>query len=152
MPLDAGIPAPDFSLPDETGTMRRLSDFRGRQLILYFYPEDDTPGCTKEACEFRDASKTFAKRDAVIVGISPDKAAAQEKFATKYSLPFTLVPDPDHTIAEAYGVWKEKSMYGRKYMGILRSHFVIDEQGNLADVQYNVKATDSAPKALASLG
>ena len=102
-------------------------------MVLFFFPKADTPGCTKESCEFRDAQKTFTRKNAAIVGISPDKPAAQAKFAEKYGLPYTFVADPDHAIAEAYGVWKEKSMYGRKYMGIERTTFVIDEKGKIAD-------------------
>lgn len=129
----------------------KLSEQRGKRVVLFFYPKSDTPGCTKEACEFRDAAKTFAKRDAVIVGLSPDKAPAQQKFAAKYNLPFTLVPDPEHAIAEAYGVWVEKSMYGRKYMGIERSTFVIDEKGKIAHVFRKVKPEGHAAEVLEAL-
>ena len=109
--------------PDIKTSQFSLADLKGQRAVLFFFPKADTPGCTKEACEFRDAQKTFTKKNAAIVGISPDKEAAHAKFAIKYSLPFTLVPDQEHTIAEAYGVWKEKSMYGRKYMGIERTTF-----------------------------
>ena len=129
MAIQAGDTAPDI----KTNAFS-LSGKRGKRVVLFFYPKSDTPGCTKEACEFRDAAKTFAKNDAVIVGLSPDEAPAQQKFATKYDLPFTLVPDPQHAIAEAYGVWTEKSMYGRKYMGIDRSTFLIDSEGKIAAV------------------
>ena len=129
-----------------------LADQRGKRVVLFFYPKSDTPGCTKEACEFRDAAKTFAKKDAVIVGLSPDKAPAQQKFATKYGLPFTLVPDPDHAIAEAYGVWKEKSMYGRKYMGIERSAFLIDANGVILHAWYKISPKDTPLKLLEALG
>ena len=146
MAIQAGDKAPDIKTSEF-----RLADQRGKKVVLFFYPKSDTPGCTKEACEFRDASKTFARRDAVIVGLSPDKAPAQQKFAAKYSLPFTLVPDPEHAIAEAYGVWVEKSMYGRKYMGIERSTFVIDEKGKVAHVFRKVKPEGHAAEVLEAL-
>jgi peroxiredoxin Q/BCP len=146
MAIQEGDKAPDIKTPEF-----KLADHRGKRVVLFFYPKSDTPGCTKEACEFRDASKTFAKRDAVIVGLSPDQAPAQQKFAAKYGLPFTLVPDPDHSIAEAYGVWKEKSMYGRKYMGIERSTFVVDEKGRLARVFRKVKPEGHAAQVIDAL-
>ena len=146
MAIQAGDKAPDIKTSEF-----KLADQRGKRVVLFFYPKSDTPGCTKEACEFRDAAKTFAKRDAVIVGLSPDKAPAQQKFATKYDLPFTLVPDPDHAIAEAYGVWVEKSMYGRKYMGIERSTFVVDEKGRIAHVFRKVKPEGHAAEVLEAL-
>ncbi len=118
---------------------------------MFFFPKADTPGCTKEACEFRDASKTFTKKNANIIGISPDKPAAHAKFAAKYDLPFTLVADPDHAIADAYGVWKEKSMYGRQYMGIERTTFVIDEQGKIAQIFPKVKVAGHAAEVLEAL-
>ena len=128
-----------------------LAGLKGQRAVVFFFPKADTPGCTKEACEFRDASKTFTKQNAVIVGISPDKEAAHVKFATKYALPYTLVPDPDHAIAEAYGVWKEKSMYGRKYMGIERTTFVIDEKGKIARIFAKVKPAGHAAEVLEAL-
>lgn len=146
MAIQAGDKAPDIKTP-----AFKLADQRGKRVVLFFYPKSDTPGCTKEACEFRDAAKTFAKNDAVIVGLSPDQAPAQQKFAAKYSLPFTLVPDPEHSIAEAYGVWVEKSMYGRKYMGIERSTFVIDEKGKIAHVFRKVKPEGHAAQVLEAL-
>ncbi len=118
MPLQVGDKAPDIKTSEFS-----LASLKGQRVVVFFFPKADTPGCTKEACEFRDASKTFSKKKAAIIGISPDKPAAHVKFAAKYDLPFTLVADPDHSIAEAYGVWKEKSMYGRKYMGIERTTF-----------------------------
>jgi peroxiredoxin Q/BCP len=150
--LKAGDPAPDFETVNENGEKVSLKALRGKRVVLYFYPKDNTSGCTAQACAFRDAYPQIEGKNAVVLGVSPDSAKSHVSFKTKYELPFPLLIDQDHQIAEAYGVWREKSMYGRKYMGILRSHFVIDEQGKLADVQYNVKATDSAPKALASLG
>jgi thioredoxin-dependent peroxiredoxin len=128
-----------------------LSKLRGKRVVLFFYPKSDTPGCTKEACEFRDASKKFAKANAEIIGLSPDKAEKQQKFAEKYSLPYTFVPDPDHAIAEAYGVWKEKSMYGKKYMGIERSTFVVDETGKIEKIFSKVKPVGHAAEVLESL-
>ncbi len=128
-----------------------LAKLRGKRVVIFFYPKSDTPGCTKEACEFRDASKQFAKANAEIVGISPDKSEAQQKFAAKYTLPFTFVPDPDHSIAEAYGVWKEKSMYGRKYMGIERSTFVIGVDGKVEKIFAKVKPEGHAAQVLEAL-
>jgi peroxiredoxin Q/BCP len=128
-----------------------LAKLRGKRVVIFFYPKSDTPGCTKEACEFRDASKQFAKANAEIVGCSPDKTEAQQKFATKYSLPYTFVPDPDHSIAEAYGVWKEKSMYGKKYMGIERTTFVVDEVGKVEKVFAKVKPAGHAAEVLEAL-
>jgi peroxiredoxin Q/BCP len=148
--LNEGDKAPAISLVDQEGAPQKLASYKGRKVLVYFYPKADTPGCTTQACGLRDIAGEVG--DTAIVGISPDKPAAQKKFDTKYHLGFPLLSDPDHAVAEAYGVWQEKSMYGRKYMGVLRSHFVIDEQGKLADVQYNVKAGDSSVKALAALG
>jgi peroxiredoxin Q/BCP len=146
MAIQVGDRAPSIRTPQFD-----LAQFRGRRVVLFFFTKADTPGCTKEACEFRDASKTFTKRDTVIAGISPDQPAAHDKFAAKYHLPFPLVPDPDHAIAEAYGVWKEKSMYGRKYMGIERSTFVIDEKGKIAHVFSKVKPEGHAAQVLEAL-
>ena len=146
MAIQVGDKAPDIKTSEF-----KLAEQRGKRVVLFFYPKSDTPGCTKEACEFRDTAKTFAKRDTVIVGLSPDKAPAQQKFATKHSLPFTLVPDPEHAIAEAYGVWVEKSMYGRKYMGIERSTFVIDEKGKIAHIFHKVKPEGHAAEVLEAL-
>jgi thioredoxin-dependent peroxiredoxin len=120
-------------------------------MVLFFFPKADTPGCTKEACEFRDAQKAFTRKNAAIVGISPDKPAAHSKFAEKYSLPYNFVADLDHAIAEAYGVWKEKSMYGRKYMGIERTTFVIDEKGKIAHIFAKVKPAGHAAEVLEAL-
>ena len=128
-----------------------LAGLKGKKVVIFFFPKADTPGCTKEACEFRDSSKMFQKKNAVIIGISPDKAAAQAKFATKYELPYTFVPDPEHAIAEAFDVWKEKSMYGRTYMGIERTTFIIDEKGKIAKIFPKVKVTGHAAEVLGSL-
>ena len=129
----------------------QLSKLRGKNVVIFFFPKADTPGCTRESCEFRDFSKRFAKLNAEIVGVSPDKTEAQERFAAKYGLPYTLVPDPDHSIAEAYGVWKEKKNYGRTYMGIERTTVVVDSQGKVAKVFPKVKVDGHAEKVLASL-
>ncbi len=149
--LQVGDLAPDFSLPSDSGAPVQLSDLRGKRIVLYFYPKDDTSGCTTQACGFRDAYPTIEEKNAVVLGISPDDEMSHRKFKTKYDLPFTLLVDADHAVAEAYGVWGEKSMYGKKYMGITRSHFVIDEQGRLVDVQVKVSPADSVAKALAVL-
>ncbi len=146
MQIQVGKPAPEIKTSEFS-----LAGLRGQRVVLFFFPKADTPGCTTESCEFRDAHKTFTKKNAVIVGISPDKTAAHAKFAAKYSLPFTLVADPEHAIAEAYGVWKEKSMYGRKYMGIERTTFVIDEQGKIAKIFAKVKPAGHAAEVLEAL-
>ncbi|MGH3134330.1 MAG: thioredoxin-dependent thiol peroxidase [Gaiellaceae bacterium] len=146
-----GDPAPDFALPDDTGTVRRLADARGRWLVLFFYPKDDTPGCTVEACEFRDANETIAERGADVWGISPQGAASKRAFSEKFGLPFTLLADEDHAVSETYGVWVEKSFAGKKYMGVERSTFVIDGDGNLAKVMRNVKPDTHADDVLAAL-
>jgi thioredoxin-dependent peroxiredoxin len=128
-----------------------LSKMRGKRVVLFFFPKSDTPGCTKEACGFRDASQKFVKANAEIVGISPEKADPQQKFAAKFSLPFTFAPDPDHAIAEAYGVWKEKSMYGKKYMGIERTTFLVGADGKIAKIFPKVKPEGHAEQVLAAL-
>ena len=146
MPLQVGDKAPDIKTSEFS-----LAGLKGQRAVVFFFPKADTPGCTVEACEFRDASKTFSKKKAAIIGISPDKAAAHTKFAAKYDLPYTLVADPEHAIAEAYGVWKEKSMYGRKYMGIERTTFVIDEKGKIAHIFAKVKPAGHAAEVLEAL-
>ena len=146
MPIQVGDKAPNIKTSEFS-----LADAKGQRVVLFFFPKADTPGCTKEACEFRDAQKTFTRKNAAIVGISPDKPAAHAKFAEKYSLPYAFVADPDHAIAEAYGVWKEKSMYGRKYMGIERTTFVIDEKGKIAKIFPKVKPAGHAAEVLESL-
>jgi peroxiredoxin Q/BCP len=150
--LKPGDAAPDFDTVNENGDKVSLKALRGKRVVLYFYPKDNTTGCTAQACAFRDAYPGIEDKNAMVLGVSPDSAKSHQSFKSKFSLPFPLLIDQDHKIAEAYGVWREKSMYGRKYMGVLRSHFVIDEQGKLADVQYNVKANESAKKAVEALG
>ncbi len=154
MPSNALLPgdlAPDFELLSDSGVPVRLSSLRGQRVVLYFYPKDDTSGCTTQACGFRDAYPVIEEHNAVVLGVSPDGLKSHQKFRTKYDLPFTLLVDADHAVAEAYGVWGEKSMYGRKYMGIIRSHFVIDEQGRIADAQVKVSPSDSVDRALEAL-
>ena len=142
--LKPGDKAPAFALADQAGNTVKLSQFKGRKVLVYFYPKADTPGCTAQACGLRDAAPKIKKGDALVVGISPDKPAAQAKFDTKYKLKFPLLSDPDHTVAEAYGAWGEKSMYGRKYMGIMRTTFVIDAKGKIAKVFEKVKPEEHA--------
>ena len=146
--IDPGKKAPAFSLKDQRGQVQKLSDYDGRPVVLYFYPKDDTPGCTTEACEFRDEYSRFRQRGAVVLGVSPDDEASHVRFKEKYSLPFTLLADPDHKTAEDYGVWVEKNMYGKKRMGIKRSTFVIDAEGNVARALYGVKPEGHADEVL----
>jgi len=140
--------APEFTLQDQNGDSVSLSDFRGRKVVLYFYPKDDTPGCTTQSCELRDNVATFDTRGAVILGVSPDGVASHRKFADKFDLPFPLLADVDHKVAEAYDVWKEKSMYGRTYWGNERTTFVIDEQGRIAKVLPKVKPAEHVDRVL----
>jgi peroxiredoxin Q/BCP len=150
--LKVGDTAPDFEALSDSGKTIKLSDFRGKRVVLYFYPKDSTPGCTTQACGFRDSYPAVQKRKGVVLGVSPDGVASHQKFKTNQKLPFPLVVDQDHAIAEAYGVWGEKSMYGKKYMGIIRSHFVIDEKGKISDAQVKVSPADSVKLALEKLG
>jgi peroxiredoxin Q/BCP len=145
--LKAGGKAPLFSLLDQEGKKVSLSDFKGKKLLLYFYPKADTPGCTKQACSIRDASKELKKYGAAAVGISPDEPARQKKFDNKYSLGFPLLSDQDNKVARAYGAWGEKSMYGKKYKGIIRSSFVIDGRGKILQASYKVKPLETVPNA-----
>jgi peroxiredoxin Q/BCP len=150
-PVNVGDLAPDFALRSDTGDTVQLSDFRGKRVILYFYPKDDTSGCTTQACGFRDVFPEIEEQNAVVLGISPDGVQSHQKFKTKHNLPFTLLVDDQHTAAEAYGVWGEKKMYGKTYMGIIRSHFVIDEAGNVVETAVKVKPADSVKQAVAAL-
>ena len=150
MALTAGDTAPDFTVLDDTGKEFHLKDLKSKTAVLYFYPKADTPGCTKESCEFRDGIGDFKKHDAVVIGISPDQVTAQAKFKAKYELSFPLLADHDHKIAEAYSVWKEKSMYGKKYMGIERTTFLI-KGGKIARVFEKVKPEGHAAEVLAAL-
>jgi peroxiredoxin Q/BCP len=149
--VEEGEPAPDFSLASDTGEAVTLSSFRGRPVVLYFYPKDDTPGCTTQACGIRDVYPDFRDRGAVVLGVSPDDEASHVKFKEKYSLPFALLADPDHEVAEKYGVWKERNLYGKKSMGIERSTFVIDADGNISKVMRRVKPDTHAADVLAAL-
>ena len=149
--LKEGDKAPDIQLDSDSGESFRLSSLKGKKVVLYFYPRADTPGCTVEACEFRDNSKKFAKKNVVIVGISPDVVKSQAKFKDKFNLPFTLLCDVDKTAAQAYGVYKEKNMYGKKVMGIERTTFIIDEDGRIAKLFPKVKAQRHADQILAAL-
>ncbi len=149
--LKEGDKAPDIQLANDAGKPFRLSDLAGKRVVLYFYPKADTPGCTVEACEFRDGVKAFAKKGAAIVGISPDKPAAQAKFKQKYDLPFSLLADEEKAAAKAYGVWKEKNMYGKKMMGIERTTFVIGPDGKIEKIYAKVKAKGHAEEVLGQL-
>jgi thioredoxin-dependent peroxiredoxin len=149
--LVPGDPAPDFALPDQNGDPVKLSDFRGREVLLYFYPKADTPGCTSQSCSVRDALPKLRELDIAAIGISPDTPKKQARFDTKYMLGFPLLSDPDHTVAEAYGVWGEKSMYGKKYMGIVRSSFLVDDEGKIRHAWYKVSPVDTVPNALAAI-
>jgi peroxiredoxin Q/BCP len=150
--IKVGDKAPDFALLSDAGTPVRLSDFRGKRVVLYFYPKDDTPGCTTQACGFRDHYPQIEAKNAVVIGISPDGVESHQKFKTKYDLPFILLVDDQHQVAERYGVWAQKSMYGKTYWGVERSHFVIDEQGTIVEAAVKVKPEDSVRQALAALG
>jgi thioredoxin-dependent peroxiredoxin len=132
--IKTGDKAPDLELADDSGKTVSLSDFKGKKVVLYFYPKDDTSGCTKEACEFRDAFPRFGQSDAEIIGVSPDSVESHQKFKQKYSLPFRLLADEGHKLADKFGVWKEKSMYGRKYMGVERTTVLIDPDGRVARI------------------
>ncbi len=149
--IEAGAAAPDFSLTSDAGETVSLSALRGKPVVLYFYPKDDTPGCTKQACGIRDAWGEFERRGAVVLGVSPDDEKSHVKFRDKFELPFPLLADTAHETAEAYGVWVEKSMYGKKYMGVERSTFVIDADGKVTKVLRNVKPETHADDVLAVL-
>jgi peroxiredoxin Q/BCP len=150
--LARGDKAPAFALADQSGAMHTLADHKGRKLLVYFYPKADTPGCTVQSCSVRDARRDFAKQGVDVVGISPDKPAAQAKFDAKYSLGFPLLADTEHTVAESYGAWGEKSMYGRKYMGIIRSAFLIDEKGKIEQAWPKFSPKDTPTNLTKALG
>jgi peroxiredoxin Q/BCP len=148
MPLASGIPAPDFELPDETNASRRLSSLRGKPVILYFYPKDDTPGCTKEACNFRDDYSAYEKEGVTILGVSPDTSRSHARFKTKFQLPFPLLADEDHKVCELYAAWGPKKFMGREYEGVLRTTYLIDAQGNIARVFENVRPAEHSAEVL----
>ena len=152
MPIPAGIPAPDFELLDDTGTPRKLSDYRGRNVVLYFYPKDDTPGCTKEACNFRDDYSAYENAGVVILGVSPDSVASHVKFKKKFQLPFPLLADEGHKVCDLYGVWGPKKFMGRSYDGVLRTTFLIDENGTIVRVFENVRPPEHSAELLTTLG
>lgn len=151
-PVSEGDQAPTFSLSADDGSTVDLEDLRGRKVVLYFYPKDDTPGCTRQACEIRDQWSAFRDTDAVVLGVSPDPVESHVRFKEKYDLPFPLLADEEHEVAEAYGVWKEKTLYGKKHMGIERSTFIIDEDGRIEAAFRRVKPEAHADKVLAELG
>lgn len=149
--LKIGDPAPEFELISDQGQTVRPSDLRGKRVLLYFYPKDDTPGCTAQSCGFRDAHADLQSKNVFVLGISPDGVKSHQRFRAKYGLPFTLLADPKGRVARAYGVWAEKTFFGRKIHGVVRSHFVIDEGGRLADVQVRVSPDESVERALQAL-
>ena len=148
MPISTGIQAPDFILPDENNTLRRLSDFRGRAVILYFYPKDDTPGCTTEACNFRDDYSAYSEADVIILGVSPDSPQSHAKFKAKYGLPFPLLADEEHKVCGLYGAWGLKKTMGRETEGVLRTTFLIDASGRIARVFENVRPAEHSAEVL----
>lgn len=152
MPISDGIAAPDFELLDETNTPRKLSDYRGRNVVLYFYPKDDTPGCTKEACNFRDDYSAYEKAGVVILGVSPDSVESHVKFKTKFQLQFPLLADDEHKVCDIYQVWGPKKFLGKQYEGVLRTTFLIDENGNIVKVFENVRPAEHSAELLEALG
>jgi peroxiredoxin Q/BCP len=151
MPISKGIPAPDFELEDETGTRKRLSDYLGKVVVLYFYPKDDTPGCTTEACNFRDDYHRYEAAGAAILGVSPDNVKSHSKFKSKFDLPFPLLADVDHRVCDLYGVWGLKKMMGREYEGVFRTTFLIGKDGILLLVFESVKTSDHSTEVLAEI-
>ena len=149
--LEIGMKAPEFTLSDKDGKAVSLSDFTGKKVVLYFYPKDNTPGCTRQACAFAAAYEGFKSKDVVVIGISKDSSASHLKFAQKYDLPFILLSDPDLQAIQAYGVWQEKKLYGKVSMGVVRTTFIIDEQGNIEQVMPKVKPDTNAAEILAYL-
>jgi len=150
--LEKGMPAPDFTLNDKDGNPVSLSDFRGKKVVLYFYPKDNTPGCTRQACAFAGAYEEFRNRNVEVIGVSRDSAASHIRFAEKYNLPFVLLTDPERQAIEAYGVWQEKKQYGKVSMGVVRTTFLIDEAGKIEHVMPKVKPDTNAAEILAYLG
>ncbi len=150
--LETGTAAPDFTLPSDGGGKVSLSDYRGKKVVLYFYPKDDTPGCTTEACNFRDDYSRIIAAGAAVLGISPDEVKSHDKFKLKFNLPFALLSDPEHRVAELYGAWGEKKMYGKTYMGIIRATFIIDEDGVIIKVFPKVKVKNHSQEVLEFLG
>lgn len=146
--LKVGTKAPDFTLQDQDGKDVSLSDLKGKKVILYFYPKDNTSGCTKQACAFKELYPDFMEKDAIVLGVSKDSVASHKKFQEKYQLPFELLSDPEHKVIEQYDVWKEKSMYGKKYMGIVRSTYLIDEEGNIKKALEKVKPQQNPEQML----
>jgi peroxiredoxin Q/BCP len=151
MPISAGVQAPDFSLLDDSNLSRKLSDFRGQPVVLYFYPKDDTPGCTTEACAFRDDYSAYKKANLAVLGVSPDSPRSHAKFKEKYSLPFPLLADDGHKVCDSYGVWGPKKSYGHEYEGVLRTTFLIDSKGQIAKVFENVKPSEHSAEVLDAL-
>ena len=149
--LEIGTKAPDFTLPDQNGNMHSLSEYRGKKVILYFYPKDNTPGCTKQACGFAERFPQFTEKGAVVLGISKDSVASHKKFEEKYGLPFTLLAEPELVAIQAYDVWQEKKNYGKTYMGVVRSTYLIDENGKIVKAFDKVKAADNPEQMLGEL-
>ena len=151
MPIKMGLPAPDFSLKDDEGRTRNLSEFKGTKFVLYFYPKDDTPGCTTEACNFRDDYNAYVDAGITILGVSPDSVKSHQNFREKFNLPFSLLADEDHKVAEAFGVWGKKKFMGKEYMGVLRTTFIVDENGRIAHAFEDVKPADHSKEILSLL-
>ena len=150
--LEIGTKAPDFTLPDQNGNMHSLSEYRGKKVILYFYPKDNTPGCTKQACGFAERFPQFTEKGAVVLGVSKDSVASHKKFEEKYGLPFTILSDPELVAIQAYDVWQEKKNYGKTYMGVVRTTYLIDENGKIVKAFDKVKAADNPEQMLGELG
>ncbi|HSG44681.1 MAG TPA: thioredoxin-dependent thiol peroxidase [Anaerolineales bacterium] len=152
MPISSGIPAPEFELLDDSNTSRKLSAFRGKNVVLYFYPKDDTPGCVKEACGFRDDYSAYEKADIIILGVSPDDVASHVKFKKKFDLPFPLLADEGHKVCDLYGVWGPKKFMGKEYEGVLRTTFLIDSNGNIIKVFEDVRPAEHSAEVLSAFG
>ena len=152
MPISAGIPAPEFEMLDDTNVLRKLSDFRGKNVVLYFYPADDTPGCTKEACNFRDDYSAYENANVIVLGVSPDDVASHVKFKKKFDLPFPLLVDDGHKVCDLYAVWGPKKFMGKEYEGVLRTTFLIDGNGNIVKVFENVRPAEHSTEVLSALG